>query len=67
MLLFVEQDVKFPWQSCSGLKNEKNLAQENVKYPGKRCFAVRKEWVKSNCLFGRDSKLFGRAGHFQYF
>ena len=44
MFLYVEQDVNFAYQSCSGLKNKK-IANKNGKKSRKRCFAVRKEWV----------------------
>ena len=36
---------EFGMAMCSGLRNLK-IALKNVKNPGKRCFAVRKEWVK---------------------
>ena len=54
MFLYVEQDVNLAKQLCSGLENLK-IAWKKVKNLGKRCLAVRKEWV--NC----------RAGHFRYF
>ena len=47
MFLYAEQDDNLAWQLCLGFKNRK-IKKENFKNPGKNCFAVRMEWVKTS-------------------
>ena len=56
MFIYVKQHVNLAWQLCWDLKNWK-IKKENVKNQGKKCFAVRMEWVK----------IMNRAGHLRYF